>query len=326
MKAILIDQPCKSEELKISEIPVPEVRPGWVLVKIQAIGLNHSEALLRMFEIENDYIRKPIVPGIECAGVVADATEESRFSEGDWVIAMMGGMGRSFNGSYAEYALLPEQNVFWVNTTDRTEPWDWISLAAVPETYFTAYGSLTECLLLNDNDTLLVRGATSTVGQAAIQLGKAMGANVIAACRKEKDFGRLKAIGADVCVLDDGHLAESLPSEMRPNKVLELVGPATLQDSLRCVKKPGYVCNTGILGNVFTVEHFDPIKYIPNGVFLTGFFSNFPTQEIIDSMFKLINRKHIKPLYAKVFRLDEIVEAHTLLEKGGAGGKIILKT
>lgn len=202
--------------MRISEIPVPEVRPGWVLVKIQAIGLNHSEALLRMFEIENDYIRKPIVPGIECAGVVADAMEESRFSEGDWVIAMMGGMGRSFNGSYAEYALLPEQNVFWVNTTDRTEPWDWISLAAVPETYFTAYGSLTECLLLNDHDTLLVRGATSTVGQAAIQLGKAMDANVIAACRKEKDFDRLKAIGADVCVLDDGHLAESLPSEMRP--------------------------------------------------------------------------------------------------------------
>ena len=112
---------------------------------------------------------------------------------------------------------------------------------------------------------------------------------------------------------------------MRPNKVLELVGPATLQDSLRCVTKPGYVCDTGILGNVFTVEHFDPIKYIPNGVFLTGFFSNFPTQEIIDSLFRLINEQRVKPLYAKVFRLDEIVEAHMLLEKGGAGGKIILK-
>lgn len=305
--------------MHVSEIPIPEVRSGWVLVKIHAAGLNHSEALLRMFEIENDYIRKPIVPGIECVGEVADPSY-SGLAKGDKVIALMGGMGRSFNGSYAEYALLPATNVFKVETD-----LDWVSLAAIPETYFTAYGSLTECLLLNENDTLLVRGATSTVGQAAIQLGKALGANVIAACRKEKDFGRLKAIGADVCVLDDGHLAESLPSEMRPNKVLELVGPATLQDSLRCVKKPGYVCNTGILGNVFTVEHFDPIKYIPNGVFLTGFFSNFPTQGIIDSMFKLINRKHIKPLYAKVFRLDEVAEAHTLLEKGGAGGKIILK-
>lgn len=305
--------------MHVSEIPIPEVCSGWVLVKIHAAGLNHSEAMLRMFEIENDYIRKPIVPGIECVGEVVDPSD-SGLAKGDKVIALMGGMGRSFNGSYAEYALLPATNVFKVKTD-----LDWVSLAAIPETYFTAYGSLTECLLLNESDTLLVRGATSTVGQAAIQLGKAMGANVIASCRKEKDFGRLKAIGADVCVLDDGHLAESLPSEMRPNKVLELVGPATLQDSLRSVTKPGYVCNTGILGNVFTIEHFDPIKYIPNGVFLTGFFSNFPTQETIDSLFRLINEQSVKPLYAKVFRLDEIVEAHTLLEKGGAGGKIILK-
>ena len=319
MKAIQLSHSCSAEELKISEIPVPKVQPGWVLVKIHAAGLNHSEALLRMFEIENDYIRKPIVPGIECAGEIADSSD-SFFSKGDKVIALMGGMGRSFNGSYAEYALLPIQNVFKIESY-----LDWVSLAAIPETYFTAYGSLTECLLLDANDTLLVRGATSTVGQAAIQLAKAMGAKVIAAPRKEKDFERLKAIGADECCVDDGNLAESMPSEMRPNKVLELVGPATLQDSLRCVRRPGYVCNTGILGNVFTVEHFDPIKYIPNGVFLTGFFSNFPTQEIISSMFELISEKHIKPLYAKVFGLDEIAEAHTLLEKGGAGGKIILK-
>ena len=304
--------------MHVSEIPIPEVRSGWVLVKIHAAGLNHSEAMLRMFEIENDYIRKPIVPGIECVGEVVDPSD-SGLAKGDKVIALMGGMGRSFNGSYAEYALLPATNVFKVKTD-----LDWVSLAAIPETYFTAYGSLTECLLLNENDTLLVRGATSTVGQAAIQLGKALGAKVIAACRKEKDFDRLKAIGADFCCIDDGCLAKSLPNDMRPNKVLELVGPATLQDSLRCVTKPGYVCDTGILGNVFTVEHFDPIKYIPNGVFLTGFFSNFPTQEIINSLFRLINEQRVKPLYAKMFRLDEIVEAHTLLEKGGAGGKIIL--
>ena len=147
---------------------------------------------------------------------------------------------------------------------------------------------------------------------------------MIAACRKEKDFDRLKTIGADFCCIDDGHLSERLPNDMRPNKVLELVGPATLQDSLRCVSRPGYVCNTGILGNVFTVEHFDPIKYIPNGVFLTGFFSNFPTQKIIDSLFRLINEHHIKPLYAKAFHLNEIAKAHTLLEKGGAGGKIVI--
>lgn len=193
-----------------------------------------------------------------------------------------------------------------------------------PWTYFTAYGSLVECLLLDSKDTLLVRGGTSTVGQAAVQLAKAIGATVIAAARRESSFEKLKAIGADYCIIDDEHISNQ-QLLVCPNKVLELIGPKTLRDSLLAVSHPGYVCNTGILGNVFTIEHFDPIKYIPNGVFLTGFFSNFPTRKAIDGLFTLIRERHIQPLYSRVFTLDQIKEAHTLLEKGGVGGKIILK-
>lgn len=318
MRAIVINGCCSADQLQVSDIPVPQVKPGWVLVKIHAAGMNHSEAILRTMEADNDYINTPIVPGIECVGEIADASD-SRYTVGDRVIALMGGMGRSFNGSYAEYALLPTKNVFKVDTC-----LDWLHLAAVPETYFTAYGSLSECLLLQDGDVLLVRGATSTVGQAAIQLGKAMGATVIAAARRESSFEGLMAIGADHCVLDDGCISDkTLP--VRPNKILELIGPRTLRDSLLTVSRPGYVCDTGVLGNVFTIPQFDPIKYIPNGVFLTGFFSNFPTQTVIDRLFELIEQNAITPLYKHVFSLNEIVEAHTLLEKGGAGGKIILK-
>ena len=317
MKAVVLEKCCKAEDLQVSEIPVPEVRSGWVLVKVYAAGLNHSEALLRMFEADNDYIATPIVPGIECVGEIADASD-THFRKGDKVIALMGGMGRSFNGSYQEYALLPAHHVFKVDTD-----LDWLSLAAIPETYYTAYGSLSECLMLRQGDILLVRGATSTVGQAAIQLAKAMGATVMAACRRETSFEKMRQIGADFCLIDDGHISEqSLP--VKPNKVLELVGPKTLRDSLLTVSHPGYVCSTGVLGNVYTVRDFDPIKYIPNGTFLTGFFSNFPTQQVIDDLFALIRKAHIRPLYSRVFTLDEIVEAHTLLEKGGAGGKIIL--
>lgn len=318
MRAIVINGCCSADQLQVSDIPVPQVKPGWVLVKIHAAGMNHSEAILRTMEADNDYINTPIVPGIECVGEIADASD-SRYTVGDRVIALMGGMGRSFNGSYAEYALLPTKNVFKVDTC-----LDWLHLAAVPETYFTAYGSLSECLLLQDGDVLLVRGATSTVGQAAIQLGKAMGATVIAAARRESSFEGLMAIGADHCVLDDGCISDqTLP--VRPNKILELIGPRTIRDSLLTVSRPGYVCDTGVLGNVFTIPQFDPIKYIPNGVFLTGFFSNFPTQNVIDRLFELIEQNAITPLYKHVFSLNEIVEAHTLLEKGGAGGKIILK-
>lgn len=317
MKAVVIDKCCKAEDLEVSQIPLPQTRPGWVLVRVHAAGMNHSEAILRMYEADEDYIHTPIVPGIECAGEVADASD-SDLKKGEKVIALMGGMGRSFNGSYEEYALLPRHHVFRVDTD-----LSWTELAAIPETYFTAYGSLKECLMLGEGDVLLVRGATSTVGQAAIQLGKAMGATVIGACRREASFDRLQRIGADHCVIDDGLLSrQQLP--LRPNKLLELVGPKTLFDSLRTVSCPGYVCNTGILGNVMAVEQFDPIKYIPNGVFLSGFYSNYPTQSTMDEIFALLRRKHIKPLYNKVFKLENIVEAHTLLERGGAGGKMIL--
>lgn len=318
MKAIVINGCCKAEDLHISEIPTPQVKPGWVLVKVRAAGLNHSEALMRLYEADRDYIHTPIVPGIECVGEVADASD-SGLRVGDRVIAIMGGMGRSFDGSYAEYALLPATHVFRVDTD-----LDWTSLAAVPETYFTAHGSLFESLRLEAGDTLLVRGATSTVGMAAVQLAKAVGARVIAACRRESSFEKLQAAGADHCVIDDERLSEH-PWAERPNKMLELVGIKTLYDSLRTVTEPGYVCHTGNLGFVFTASDFNPIKDIPNGVYLTSFYSNYPTQAVIDDLFRLIRRGSIRPLYSKVFGMDEIATAHKLLETGGAGGKIVLR-
>lgn len=317
MRAVVLNGCCKAEDLRVTDIPVPQVRPGWVLVRVHAAGMNHSESILRQYEADEDYIATPIVPGIECVGEVADPSD-SGLAKGDKVVALMGGMGRSFNGSYEEYALLPSDHVFRVESD-----LSWIQLAAIPETYYTAYGSLKECLMTAPGDTLLVRGATSTVGQAAIQLAKAMGAKVIGACRREASFGRLWEIGADWCVVDDGDISRR-QFQQRPNKILELIGPKTLRDSLQTVSRPGYVCNTGILGGVFAVEQFDPIKYIPNGVFLSGFYSNYPTRGIMDEIFSLIRGCGIKPLYSKVFKLSDIAQAHTLLEKGGAGGKMIL--
>lgn len=317
MRAIVIEKCCSADDLHVSEIPEPEARSGWVVVRIHAAGLNHSEAVLRMYEADEDYIQTPIVPGIEGVGEVADASD-SDLQRGEPVVALMGGMGRSFNGSYEEYALVPRNHVFRVNT-DLT----WTELAAVPETYFTAYGSLTEGLRLRKGDVVLVRGATSTVGQAAIQLADAMGATVIGTCRREASFDKLWSIGAKYCAVDDGQLARrNLPE--RPNKILELIGPKTLHDSLLTVAPRGIVCNTGILGNQMTVPQFEPIKFIPNSVFLSSFYSNYPTQAVMDEIFRLIRLNNIKPLYSRVFKLDQIVKAHTLLEKGGAGGKIIL--
>ena len=148
MKAVVLTKPTKGEDVVLSEIDVPEVKPGWVLVKVKAFGMNHSEQILREFEIENGYIQKPIIPGIECVGEIADSSD-SGWQVGQKVAALMGGMGRSFNGSYAEYALLPVHHVFPVESE-----LSWKDMAAIPETYFTAWGSLFQCLRLTKDDKL----------------------------------------------------------------------------------------------------------------------------------------------------------------------------
>jgi NADPH:quinone reductase-like Zn-dependent oxidoreductase len=300
MKAVVLNKVTYAKDIVLSEVEIPKVRPGWVLVKIRAFGMNHSEQILRESEIEADYIRKPVIPGIECAGEIADASD-SGFRKGQKVIGLMGGMGRSFPGSYAEYALLPTDHVFSVESN-----LTWSEIAAVPETYYTAWGSLFECLNLNADDVLLVRGATCALGYAAIQIAKALGCRVLATTHRAEKIRLLEA--ADEQFLDTGRLTGKISGV---TKALELVGARSLKDTLTAVEKGGIVCDTGILGGVYAMNRFDPIKDIPNGVYLTGFYSNYPTQEIVDQMFHFFQEKKITPVKGKVFSFENIKDAVT---------------
>src|SRR5512133_200377 len=100
VRAVLLYKTCAPKDLKVSDIPVPEVKPGWVLIRVKAFGLNRSELMMREYEGNAPYIKLPRVLGIECAGEIADPSD-SAFKKGQRVVALMGGMGRSFNGSYA---------------------------------------------------------------------------------------------------------------------------------------------------------------------------------------------------------------------------------
>ena len=313
MKAVVLTKPTPAEHVVLSEVPIPQVRPGWVLVRIRAFGLNHSEQILCLREMQADYIQKPIIPGIECVGEVADPSDSS-FHAGQRVVALMGGMGRSFNGSYAQYALLPKRHVFSVETD-----LSWAEMAAVPETYFTAWGSLFECLRLSKDDTLLVRGGTCALGYATIRLAKALGCRVIATTHKQRKLGLLAR--ADNAVLDTGTLAGCFSGV---TKALELVGPKTLRDTLGCVEKGGIVCNTGILGGVYTLTGFDPIKEIPNGVYLTGFFSNSPSQQTMTDLFAFVRNHQITPDIGAVYPFDKISTALLDIDHHKVDGKIVI--
>ena len=223
----------------------------------------------------------------------------------------------------------------------------WEKLAAIPETYFTAWGSLFQGLKLHPDDTLLIRGATCALGHAAIQIAKALGCKVIATTHREDKLRLLSQ--ADLALLDTGSLENIFSGEIagavqtgrtsqiygatktdgtaipRPSKALELVGPKTLADTLRCVGKGGLVCTTGILGGVYAINVFDPIKYIPNGVYLTGFYSNSPSQDTMDEIFCFMNAKRLTPPVGKVFDFSDIRKACTAQDNGSIDGKIIIR-
>lgn len=319
MKAVVLRGVTPAEEITLSKVTVPKPVPGWVLVRVRAFGMNHSEQVLRLFEIENDYIQKPIIPGIECVGEIAeilpeDAGRYPQLKVGQKVAALMGGMGRSFNGSYAEYALLPTHHVFAVEPS-----LEWAELAAVPETYFTAWGSLFESLQLKASDTLLVRGATCALGYAAIQIARALGAKVIATTHRESKLPLLN--DADESILDDGVLSGKVHGI---TKALDLVGCRNLLDTLSAVEKGAFVCNTGILGGVFALNGFDPIKDIPNGVYLTGFFSNYPDELTIRAIFDFMEMKKLSPKIGAHFEFKDIREACVALDSGKINGKIVV--
>ena len=314
MKAVVLDTITEGKDIILSDVPIPQVRPGWVLVKVKAFGLNHSEKLLRLNEIRGNHIKKPIIPGIECVGEIADPSD-SGLAAGQRVCALMGGMGRSFHGSYAEYALLPRRIVFPVESD---LPWE--ALGAVPETYFTAWGSLIEGLHLTRSDCLLIRGATCALGYAALQIAKAIGCRVIATTHRESKLPLLA--DADEAVLDDGALTGKIRGA---TKALDLIGPRNLRDTLTAVDKGSIVCQTGLLGGVYALNGFDPIKDIPNGVYLTGFFSNYPKQQVMDDIFAILSEKKLTPKYGKAFDFENIKDAVSSQDDGSVDGKIVVK-
>ena len=320
MKAVVIREAGTPEVLRIEEIPIPEPREGWVLIKIKAFGLNRSEMFTRQGHSPN--VKFPRVLGIECVGIVEDANGTD-FTNGQKVAATMGGMGRDFDGGYAEYTCVPQKNVFPLETD-----LEWKILGAIPEMFQTTYGSLTAGLDVKSGQSILIRGGTSSIGMAAASLSKNMGLKVISTTRNPNKIKVLKEYGIDEVVVDEGLIAKKV-REIFPSgvdRVLELVGAKTLRDSLKCAAPGGIVCMTGILGNSWTLNEFTPMGDIPHTVRLTVYtgeakdLSAKLLQEFVDGVTNGSNQIKID----RIFTIDEIVQAHSYMESNQASGKLVV--
>ena len=324
MKAIVINEYGGPEQLSIEEIADPQPGPGEALIRVRAFGINRAETYMRR-GVWGDVAR---VSGIECVGeIVEDTTQQ--YAPGQMVAAIMGGMGRTINGSYAEYVSLPAGNVFPLQTDLA-----WTELAAIPESYATAWSCIHHNLSMQEGGVVLVRGGTSALGQAAINIAANLrNVTVLATTRNPDRLALLESLGCQTAMIDHPELSNEVRHRYPDGivGVVDIVGNTTLKDSLKMVKKAGTVCNAGFLGGGEPLS-FNPLTDMPPSVNL-NFFASFmlgtrdfpltdiPMQAIVDKASQGIYQA--RP--AHVFHFHKIAKAHEKMEANSATGKIVIE-
>ncbi|KAK3361398.1 chaperonin 10-like protein [Lasiosphaeria ovina] len=323
MDAIVISRFGGPEVLEHRRVPKPTPVPGEVLIHVKAFGVNHAEMHMR----RGEWDEWNAISGLECAGTVA-ACPGGEVAVGGTVVGVMGRMGRSRPGGYGEYASVPASNV--VAITAGALPWE--QLAALPETYSTAYSCLFTVLDVRAGERVLIRGATSTLGQAALDLAVNAGATVTATTRQEARFAVLRQMGAADVKREQDDLGAQFGEPPRFDKTLNLIGNRALLESIRLTRPGGRMLQAGWLGGLDPVPDFNPMLQMESGVHFSLFhskvlgsrdfpLSGIPLQEIVDKLAR--GEWDARP--AHVFDYSEIREAHKLLDSGKAGGKIVVK-
>jgi NADPH:quinone reductase-like Zn-dependent oxidoreductase len=321
MRAIVLEKFGGLDSLVYKDIPEPEPKAGHVVIEIKAFGLNHAELHMR----RGEWAEAAPVSGIECVGIVKSCPG-GEFPVGAKVAALMGGLGRTINGSYAQYTRAPVSNVALIEAD-----LPWAELAAIPETYATAWTCLFRNLEIKKGQLLIIRGATSSFGQAALKMAVNAGVRVIATTRSRDRFAMLEKLGAERCEIERPDLSKHIVESKQIDAVLDLVGNSVVLDSLAMLRRGGRSCLAGWLGGLDPIPDFNPLLQMPSGVYLTFFgsfvfgtpgfpLSDVPLQQIAQDA--AVGRLDVKP--TRVFRFEEIREAHGAMEANEARGKMVV--
>lgn len=322
MRAWHMTAPGGPESLSLVELPDPQPKAGWVLIRVKAFGLNRSEMYTRQGH-SGDSVTLPRVLGIECVGEVIDGGGTD-LQAGQKVACAMGDMGRKHDGGYAEMTLIPRSNVYPVQTD---LPWE--VFGALPESYLTAWGALIYGIQLQENQSLLIRGGSSSVGMAAISIAKDLNCTVLGTTRKEHKKQPILDAGADHVLIDAGEVQEQV-FDLVPegvHGVLELVGMKhTILDNLNSCRPQGTTCMVGFLGNEWGYDFF---PWMPSTVKLTLYSSETLNTDTATPVMQTIVDKvasgAYKPNTFRVFEFEDLQEAHRMMEENKAAGKLVVK-
>ena len=320
MKAVVFEKIGGPEVLKIGEVPKTEVKPGMVLIKVRAAGINFADTLFR----QGQYMMQPTfpdTPGLEAAGVIE--------AVGDGVTTLKPGQRVAGMGSkmYAEYALAPATQVIPIPDSMNFEEG-----SAFPIQVLTAWHMLHTSHKTERGQTVLVHSAAGGVGVVAVQIAKAAGARVIGTVSRDDKIGLVKDHGADEVINYATHdFAEEtnrLTGGRGVDLILDAVGATTMEKGLTCLAPFGHLILYGRAGG--PPEPLNLFRLFERSVKVSGFtlYAVAPVPEVmrrgIEESLRLIAEKKVRIVIGKTFPLAQAAEAHRFMESRQSFGKLLL--
>ena len=320
MKAVVIEKLGGPEVLKIAEVPKPEVKPGMVLIKVRAAGINFADTLFR----QGQYMMQPKlpdIPGFEAAGEIeAVGPGVTNLKPGQRVAAMGSKM-------YAEYALAPATQVIVLPDSLSFEEG-----AAFPIQVLTAWHMLHTSHKTEPGQTVLVHSAAGGVGLVAVQIAKASGARVIGTVSSDNKISLVKEHGADEVInyatKDFAEEAKRLTGGRGVDLILDAVGATTLEKGLTCLAPFGHLILYGRAGG--PPEPLNLFRLFENSVKVSGFtlYTVAAVPDVmrrgIEESIRLVAEKKVKIVIGKTFPLAQAAEAHRFIESRQSTGKLVL--
>jgi putative PIG3 family NAD(P)H quinone oxidoreductase len=309
-----------ADALEVQSVPVPELRPGHVLIRVRAAGINRPDILQRQGRYAPPTGASEIL-GLEVAGEIAALGEgAARWRNGDKVTALLAG------GGYAEYAVVDARHALPVPPN-----LDFVQAAALPEAVFTVWTNVFERGLLQGGETLLVHGASSGIGVTAIQMAKAAGARVFATARGADKAAKARELGADLAVdAAAGDWAVAVKSAGAVNVVLDMVGAGYFARNLDVLAPDGRLVEIAVLTGA--VAEINLLAVMMKRLTVTG--STLRARDasekarlaraIEEHVWPWIESGAVKVPVDRVFPFERAGEAHACLEQGAQFGKLVL--
>lgn len=324
MRAIEITQPGPADVLHLCERPVPELKPGEVLIKVHAAGVNRPDVVQRT----GHYPVPPgasDLPGLEVAGEIVDGDlSGSPFKQGDLVCALVQG------GGYAEYCAAP-----WVQCLPVPKGLSAVEAASLPETYFTVWSNVFDRAGLKEGETLLVQGGTSGIGVTAIQMAKAFGHRVFATAGTDEKCRKCEELGAERGINyrdeDFAAVVKELTLGKGVDVILDMVAGEYLSREIGCLADDGRLAVIALLGG--TKGTLDLAQLLRRRLTVTGSTLRPRSREfkaaigarLQEQVWPLLESGAIKPVIYRSFPLEQARDAHLLMESSTHVGKIMLQ-